>query len=277
MGQTLTNWVVDSIIKEDIKKEVVVYSGRFQPFHSGHAEVYKHLVGKFGKNNVFIGTSNKQGGPRHPFNFKEKKEVMTKMFKIPSNKIVQVKNPYAPNEVMDKFPEKTTAFITVVGKKDASRLASPGYQKYFSMYKKGDVDTGYKDKGYVYVSPSFGNISGTAVRDGMSKGDESKRKAFFKKVYGKFDPKIFNLISGRLSKLESVMESFFQSINITKTINEASFLNLGKGVVDDGPGFLYGDMKTYKAEMEEVVSDLGWEIVSYLMDEDMMESFTDTE
>ena len=36
-------------------------------------------------------------------------------------------------------------------------------------------------------------------------------------------------------------------------------------------------MKTYKAEMEEVVNDLGWEIVSYLMDEDMMESFTDTE
>ena len=30
MGQTLTNWVVDSILKEDIKKEVVVYAGRFQ-------------------------------------------------------------------------------------------------------------------------------------------------------------------------------------------------------------------------------------------------------
>ena len=136
MGQTLTNWVVDSILKEDIKKEVVVYAGRFQPFHSGHAEVYKHLVGKFGKNNVFIGTSNKQGGPRHPFNFKEKKEVMTKMFKIPSNKIVQIKNPYAPSEIIGKFPEKTTAFITVVGKKDADRLTSPGYQKYFLPYKK---------------------------------------------------------------------------------------------------------------------------------------------
>ena len=277
MGQTLTNWIVDSILKEDIKKEVVVYAGRFQPFHFGHAEVYKHLVGKFGKNNVFIGTSNKQGGPRHPFNFKEKKEVMTKMFKIPSNKIVQIKNPYAPSEIIGKFPEKTTAFITVVGKKDADRLASPGYQKYFSMYKKGDVDTGYKDKGYVYVSPTFGNISGTAVRDGMSKGDESKRKAFFKKVYGKFDPKIFNLISGRLSKLESVMESFFKLININKMINEASFLNLGKGVVDDGPGFLYGDMETYKSEMEEVIGNLGWDIIDYLMDEDAMETFIDTE
>ena len=381
MGQTLTNWVVDSILKEDIKKEVVVYAGRFQPFHFGHAEVYKHLVGKFGKNNVFIGTSNKQGGPRHPFNFKEKKEVMTKMFKIPSNKIVQIKNPYAPSEIIGKFPEKTTAFITVVGKKDADRLTSPGYQKYFSPYKKNDIDTGYKDKGYVYVSPSFGNISGTAVRDGMSKGDESKRKAFFKKVYGKFDPKIFNLISGRLSKLESVMESFFQSINFTSLIegslygadagepdtiyvpagktrvlgtqkssqkdepwmdsmgytqmhfpiadsiysknskgtsdeaeyyaikkikknpalkepvptddfvtsgigekgqelhkiDEASFLNLGKGIVDDGPGAFYGDMRTYKSEMEEVIGTLGWDIIDYLMDEDTMESFTDTE
>ena len=77
MGKTLTNWVVDSILSEDIKKEVVVYSGRFQPFHSGHAKVYEHLVSKFGKNNVFIGTSKKQGGPRHPFNFREKREVMT--------------------------------------------------------------------------------------------------------------------------------------------------------------------------------------------------------
>ena len=60
-------------------------------------------------------------------------------------------------------------------------------------------------------------------------------------------------------------------------IDEASFLNLGKGVVDDGPGFLYGDMKTYKSEMEEVIGTLGWDIIDYLMDEDAMESFTDTE
>jgi|5_EtaG_2_1085323.scaffolds.fasta_scaffold01408_2 tRNA nucleotidyltransferase/poly(A) polymerase len=274
MGKTLTNWVVDSILSEDIKKEVVVYSGRFQPFHSGHAKVYEHLVSKFGKNNVFIGTSNKQGGPRHPFNFREKREVMTTMFKIPSNKIVQVKNPYSPSEVMDKFPEKTTAFITVVGKKDANRLASPGYQKYFSMYKKGNVDTGYKDKGYVYVSPSFGNISGTDVRKGMSRGSDSQRKSFFKKVYGKFNPKIFNLVSGRLISVESVMESFLQSININSLINEASQIpTSGKGIVDDGPGAFYGNMKSYKAEMEEVVGDLGWDIVNYLMDEDSMESF----
>ena len=60
-------------------------------------------------------------------------------------------------------------------------------------------------------------------------------------------------------------------------IDEASFLNLGKGVVDDGPGAFYGDMRTYKSEMEEVIGTLGWDIIDYLMDEDTMESFTDTE
>ena len=186
--------------------------------------------------------------------------------------IVQVKNPYSPKEVIEKFPSKTTAYITVVGKKDASRLKSQS--KYFLPYKKGSADIGYDDNGYVYVSPSFGNISGTDVRNGMSKGDESKRKSFFKKVYGKFDPKVFKLISGRLSKVESVMESFLQSININNVINEASHTpTSGKGVVDDGPGAFYGNMLTYQKEMEDVIGDLGWDIVSYLMGDEAMESF----
>ena len=184
----------------------------------------------------------------------------------------RLKTPYSPKEVIEKFPSKTTAYITVVGKKDASRLKSQS--KYFLPYKKGSVDNGYDDNGYVYVSPSFGNISGTDVRNGMSKGDESKRKAFFKKVYGKFDPKVFKLISGRLSKVESVMESFLQSINISNVINETSHTpTSGKGVVDDGPGAFYGNMLTYQKEMEDVIGDLGWDIVSYLMGDEAMESF----
>ena len=36
-------------------------------------------------------------------------------------------------------------------------------------------------------------------------------------------------------------------------------------------------MKTFKSEMDNVVGRLGWNIVTYLMNEDDMESFTDTE
>ena len=36
-------------------------------------------------------------------------------------------------------------------------------------------------------------------------------------------------------------------------------------------------MRTYKSEMEEVIGTLGWDIIDYLMDDDSMKSFTDTE
>lgn len=107
----LSKYLVDQILLEEkspIKNVVVVYVGRFQPMHKGHHQVYEHLVKKFGRNNVFVGTSNKVQRPKSPFNFKEKREIMTTMFGIPSNKIVQVKNPYAPTEVLKKFNEEET-------------------------------------------------------------------------------------------------------------------------------------------------------------------------
>ena len=41
--------------KPTVKKTIVVYSGRFQPFHRGHYASYQKLVSKFGENNVYIG------------------------------------------------------------------------------------------------------------------------------------------------------------------------------------------------------------------------------
>ena len=51
---------------------LVIYPGRFQPFHKGHHAVYEYLTGKFGRNNVFIATSNKVEGEKSPFSFAEK-------------------------------------------------------------------------------------------------------------------------------------------------------------------------------------------------------------
>ena len=273
MGQLIKEWVTESILTEDIKKTVVTYVGRFHPFHSGHNATYQHLVKKFGKENVYIGTSDKVELPKSPFRFKEKVQIMNTMFGIPKDRIVQVKNPYAPKEILGKFDEDTTAFITVVGEKDKNRLGG----KYFRPYK-GDVSISMKDGGYVYAAPSQGNgISGTEVRKGMSNPDEQERVKFFKKVYPKFNQKIFDLVSGRIAKVESVMESFLQTFDMNELINEASSIpTSGKGIVDDGPGAFYGNMNTFKKEAEDVTERLGWEIVSYLMDDDSMESFIDT-
>ena len=129
----LSQYLVEQVLLEDenpIKKTVVVFVGRFQPMHKGHYGTYQHLVKKFGKNNVYIGTSDKVQLPKSPFNFKEKVKIATSMFGIPKSKIFKVKNPYKPTEILKKFDEKTTAFITVVGMKDKDRL-KPDSGKYF--------------------------------------------------------------------------------------------------------------------------------------------------
>lgn len=195
----LTNFLVKDLIGENISNKIIVYSGRFQPFHKGHYATYQTLVKKFGKDNVYIGTSNKTDNQKSPLNFKEKKSIMIKMFGIPSGKIVEVKNPYAPVEILNKFNEKDTAFITAVGEKDEMRLGG----NYFEKYKDGKDLEGYKDKGYIFISPSQSNpISGTDVRNWLSiGGDEEKRKNFLK-AYPKFDEAVYKLITLKLSKIQ---------------------------------------------------------------------------
>jgi hypothetical protein len=220
----LAKFLVETILGEaaEMDKVVVVYSGRFQPFHKGHYATYENLIRKFGKDSVYIGTSNVTDSKKSPFNFNEKKAIMMKMFGIPSSKIVNVKNPYAPQEILNDFDSDTTGFITVVGEKDSSRLSG----KYFTPYK-GKVEAGYLDKGYVYASPAQPNaISGTDVRYWLSAGSEEERKNNFTKAYPKFDNQIFKLITLKLKKLkECINEEIKLNVKVGDTLLMGKFKN----------------------------------------------------
>ena len=223
MGE-LSNFLVESILLEaaPIDKQIVVYSGRFQPFHKGHFATYQNLVKKFGSDNVYIGTSNITDSKKSPFNFKEKKAIMMQMFGIPSSKIVNVKNPYAPSEILNKYNEDTTGLIVVVGEKDENRLGG----KYFTPYK-GKVTEPYLDRGYVYASPATANpISGTDVRYWLSAGSESERKKNFTKAYPKFDDQIFKMITLKLKKLkECINEEIKLNVKVGDTLLMGKFKN----------------------------------------------------
>jgi hypothetical protein len=273
----LSQFLVESILGEadSVDNLVVVYAGRFQPFHKGHYATYSHLVKKFGKNNVYIGTSNKTDNQKSPFNFKEKKEIMTTMFGVPSNKIVEVKNPYQPTEVMSKFDKDTTAFITVVGKKDASRLGG----KYFEPYKDGKELEGYRDRGYVYIAPEQPNgVSGTEVRMGLRRGsDEDKKEFFTKRAYGKFNPKIFKFIAGKLAQLpeitsetiwipKHIVESWL--IGNVELIKEASSI-IGKTEVDDGPNFLFPSYASFEKISQRRAEKIGMTVLSQIMSDEL--------
>jgi GNAT superfamily N-acetyltransferase len=234
--------------------------GRFQPFHKGHYGTYSHLVKKFGKDNVFIGTSDKVEKPKSPFNFKEKVKIMTTMFGIPSNKIHQVKNPYQPTEILSKFDENTTAFITVVGEKDKNRLGG----KYFQPYK-GDPTEGYKDRGYVYAAPSSGGgVSGTEVRNGLSLGSDEQKEEFFKgRAYGKFNKTIFKMITDKLN----------EGIEIPKEVIEEWLIKEGSrtttGQVDDGPNFFFPNYDVFSKVNVRRAAKIGYQVIDMIMSKDL--------
>ena len=182
--------------KPEVTGLVVVYSGRFQPFHAGHYVSYLKLCRKFGKDNVYIATSNSTSGAKSPFDFNEKKEIATKMFNVPSDKFIQVSNPYAPKEILQGFDGKTTAYIAAVGEKDESRLSG----KYFKPYK-GKTGYGYDEIGYTYAVPAESNpISGTDVRSWLGSGDDESKKKGFLKAYPKFNADIFKMITNKLNE-----------------------------------------------------------------------------
>jgi Zn finger protein HypA/HybF involved in hydrogenase expression len=246
-----------------IKKTVVIYVGRFQPMHKGHAGTYQHLVKKFGKDNVFVGTSDKVERPKSPFNFKEKVKIMTTMFGIPKSKIHKVKNPYKPTEILKKFDEETTAFVTVVGEKDKNRLGS-GKGRYFQPYK-GEPSVGYRDGGYVYAAPqSGGGISGTETRNGLSVGSDEQKKNFFKKrAYGKFNATIFKMITDKLDEGIEISKEMIEDW----LINESS--NISTGQVDDGPNFFFPNYDVFSKINVKRATRIGYEVVNMIANKEL--------
>jgi len=199
---------------EKSKNETAIFSGRFQPFHAGHYSIYKSLVNKFGKDNVYIASSNAMDDVKSPFNFREKKNIMTTMFGIPPNKVVQVKNPYAPVEILNKLP-KDAKYVTAVSQKDAERLEKGG--KYFKNYDKvpNNKKKSYEHEGYFIVAPEMQlkvngeNISGTQLRAtfGSSLLSVPEKKKIFQQIYPKFDKDVFAKIVVTTKKAEAVKQA----------------------------------------------------------------------
>ena len=258
----LSKFLVESIMEDEnpIKKTVVIYVGRFQPMHKGHYGTYQHLVKKFGKDNVYIGTSDKVEKPKSPFNFKEKVKIMTTMFGIPKSKIHKVKNPYKPTEILKKFDEETTAFVTVVGEKDKNRLGG----KYFQPYK-GEPSVGYRDGGYVYAAPSSGGgISGTETRNGLSVGSDEQKQNFFKKrAYGKFNATIFKMITDKLDEGIEISKEMIEEW----LINESS--KSGMGQADDGPNGFFPNYDVFSKINVDRAKKIGYEVVNMITNKEL--------
>lgn len=182
----------------------VVYSGRFQPFHPGHYAVWRQLVARFGEAAVWIASSGRTGpadpGKKlepAPLRFEEKRWFATRLFPIPAARFVQVRSPYRPVELLSTLDPARTAYVAVLGHKDADRLQSA----YFSPLPPEGPVLPYPERGYVLVlAPQSDGLSSRQIRAELSAHarGEAEKMDVFKRIYGKADPEALRLLLDRL-------------------------------------------------------------------------------
>jgi hypothetical protein len=188
---------------------VVLYPGRFQPFHLGHGEVFRSLQGKFGRDNVYIATSNKVELPKSPFNFSDKSVLMTAAG-IPVDRILEVTSPYKLPE--SQFNPANTIFVVAVGAPDRDRLrpdsvkkdGNPGYFKTFEGLDKAQT----ADKhGYVIIADERQKVitingqqvdvsHGTPARAVWNtvRNDPKLRSEYLLQMYGRDDAELGRIL-----------------------------------------------------------------------------------
>ena len=191
---------------------LVIYPGRFHPFHLGHKASYDWLTKKYGENSVYIATSGVQDPETSPFEYADKVKMMTKLG-VPASHIVKVKNPYQATEIVNSLSDEEradTALIFAVSAKDGARFN-------FAPKKNGDpsylqpLPTDNKKlqpmtrHGYVAVTPTVNfrvkgqdANSASAVRKLYRDGNDQDRMQIITDLYGIADPEIKSIFDQRL-------------------------------------------------------------------------------
>jgi cytidyltransferase-like protein len=232
-----------SYVNEDSTRVVVTYPGRFQPFHLGHADVFQQLQNKFGRDNVFIVTSNDTSSAKSPFNFNDKVQLMTAAG-VPAGRILESNKPYDPPEQFGY----NIIFITALGAPDAERLAPDstlkrdkkdkagniikpaGSPSYFKTFKElADCDTA-DNHGYVVIIPEarktikLGNKQvdvshGTEARAvwNQIRGDESLRAEYLTQMFSRDDVELGRV----LDKIPNTMNEDAGGVGVIASRSQA--------------------------------------------------------
>jgi cytidyltransferase-like protein len=248
--------IIDYIKESKGLRPVVIYGGKFQPFHAGHYEIYQKLVKEFGKKNVFISTAdlnksklkNSTYIDNHIFTFDEKCLILEKMFNIPREQVMVVKrSPYLPSWKEIPVEGSDYALISICGEKDKERFDELGNETMtVQEYKPGMKLESCLDHKYYYILENEKvHLSATEVRNFFRENhDEDDKKEFFKEVFGKFNQEIYDLVNNRINHI-------FES-----RINE-SFVHITEGKVAGHIQHLHNDLNITFNDLEEII-DLGF-------------------
>jgi hypothetical protein len=272
-------------------KQVIIYPGRFQPMLSHHAEVYSQLQTQFPEADVYIGTSDKVESGKSPFTFKEK-QLIAQAHGIDPSKILQAKRPYHKDDY--PFDEDNTVIIFAVGEKDMDRFpfsnvnsetgldmmvkdnSKPKYYQKINTYRTDPKPMA--ERGYITLAPTISVdnevASASAFRDALKNApDKESAEQVYTKQFGNFDPKIFELIYGKitgqndmneelnkirkLAGMQPLTESFDPSMEPS---SESTMFNDAMDAYDDhGEDGLAQHLGMSSQEFDQELNELGAE------------------
>lgn len=201
---------------------LVVYPGRFHPFHLGHKASYDYLAKKYGADNVYIATSDVQAPLTSPFGYSDKVAMMTKLG-IPAGHIVKVRNPYQVKEITDSLPDPdNTALIFAVSEKD---MAGDGARFKFGTKKNGEPSymqplpenlkqlQPLANHAYVDVAPTVNfrvrgadANSASEIRKMYINGSDADRDQIITDLYGTYYPELRDMFDTKLGVAAKAQE-----------------------------------------------------------------------
>ena len=195
---------------------IVIMPGGFHPFHAGHAALYNSIKEKYGEgSDIYVAASNNQKERPFPFKIKEK---LAQLSGVQPGEFVQVKSPFVPKEITDKYDPDKDTIVFVRSEKDKNEYpkpgaikkdGSPGYFQHIDTAKRGSQPfskVGYMD--YLPVKEFAGITSATQIRDTWPSLNDDQREEFVTHIYPKLkgnDKLIKNVVS-LLSKGMSLNE-----------------------------------------------------------------------
>jgi len=191
---------------------LVIYPGRFHPFHLGHKASYDWLTRQYGDDSVYIASSSVQAPDTSPFSFSDKVTMMTKLG-VPPGHVVNVKNPYQATEITGSLSDEeraNTVLVFAVSAKDAERFnfapkkdGSASYLQPMPENEKGMMPM--TKHGYVVITPTVNfrvqgvdANSASQIRKLYLDGNNADRNQIITDLYGSPDPELRDIFDQRL-------------------------------------------------------------------------------
>ena len=278
------------LLEDDARDLVIIYPGRFHPFHIGHGKVYKYLKQKYSNAKVFISTSGKTDNEKSPFTFEEKKKMMM-LAGVDSGAIVQCKSPYQSLEITEMFDPDKTVVVFVVSEKDMENEPRFDFSNGVNFKKNGEpahmqkwegmesADTVRKHS-YIATTPTFPFTirgaeinSASQIRNMISKSDDTELSQILQDLYNVADiPQdvmdIFKRKIGNSTMNENwnedltsafLIEDNTMSTSILKALTESGFsakqIKMAFGILND-PRYGDGNYDGAYAAIEKLAKGL---------------------